>query len=143
MPTIIAYHPTGFEIRFDVESGGVDALLTKLEKYRYRPSREIQLTPEGTPICPRHGVPMTKREKQGDVWYSHKVADPVTGQTFYCRGYPGPSSPGYMIAPSPPAPAAPGQTAQSNRQMNGRSVPTTTGHQPTRPPDPVNTELFG
>lgn len=54
-----------------------------------------QWTPEGLPICPGHGEVMPKREKQGDVWFSHKVIDPDTGEVSYCRGYPG--SPGWGI----------------------------------------------
>ena len=102
MPTIIAYHPAGFEVRFEVELKEISEMVLKLEKRRYRPSREVQMTPDGLPICPRHGVPMTERKKQGDIWFSHKVVDPVSGETYYCRGYPGPSSPGYEINPTPP-----------------------------------------
>ncbi|HEX6293403.1 MAG TPA: hypothetical protein VFZ66_29750 [Herpetosiphonaceae bacterium] len=50
-------------------------------------------TPEGLPICPKHGVPMKKREKQGDVWHSHSVGE--RGEDLYCRGYPGKESPGW------------------------------------------------
>jgi len=52
-------------------------------------------TPEGLPICPKHGVVMKKREKQGDVWFSHGVE--VSGKTLYCRGYAGKSSPGWDV----------------------------------------------
>jgi hypothetical protein len=55
-----------------------------------------QTTPDGLPVCPRHGVPMRRREKQGDEWHSHKVIDPH-GQELYCRGYDGPDSPGYRV----------------------------------------------
>lgn len=44
-----------------------------------------QRTPEGLPICPKHGVVMQKREKQGDTWYSHKIETPEGD--CYCRGY--------------------------------------------------------
>jgi hypothetical protein len=37
---------------------------------------------------------MTKREKQGDEWYSHQVTT-VDGEILYCRGYPDKNSPGY------------------------------------------------
>jgi hypothetical protein len=57
---------------------------------------EFDRTPEGLPICPRHGVPMKVREKQGDTWHSHKVTT-AGGEELFCRGYPGPSSPGYYV----------------------------------------------
>lgn len=72
-------------------------MIQKLEKRRYRPSRELTYTAEGLPFCPRHGAPMSKREKQGDSWYSHKLTDPETGQLVYCRGYASASSPGFAI----------------------------------------------
>jgi hypothetical protein len=52
-----------------------------------------QTTPEGLPICPKHHVPMRRREKQGDVWYSHNVGS--DGEEVYCRGYPSKESPGW------------------------------------------------
>ena len=63
MPTIIAFHPSGFEIRFDVDLGGVADMVRRLEQRRYRPSRELAYTAEGLPICPRHGVPMQKAKQ--------------------------------------------------------------------------------
>lgn len=60
-------------------------------------SSAYQWTPEGLPICPRHGEAMAKREKQGDIWYSHKVIDPDTGEVHFCKGYASPSSPGWSI----------------------------------------------
>jgi hypothetical protein len=100
MPTIIAIHPSGFEVRFEVELGEINNLVHQLQKRRYRPSRELAYTAEGLPLCPRHGVPMQKREKQGDTWFSHKVTEPETGQVVYCRGYAGPSSPGFEVLPA-------------------------------------------
>lgn len=55
--------------------------------------REWRTLPDGTPICPKHGVPMRKREKQGDEWYSHSVE--VGGRACYCKGYAGKDSPGW------------------------------------------------
>ncbi len=53
-----------------------------------------QTTPTGDPICPKHGMVMRKRERQGDVWFSHNVA--AEGEPdCYCRGYPGKDSPGW------------------------------------------------
>lgn len=69
-------------------------------------SSSYQWTPEGLPICPKHGEVMAKREKQGDIWYSHKVIDEATGEVHYCKGYPGNSSPGWDVGGNkPPAPA--------------------------------------
>ena len=36
------------------------------------------LTPEGLPICPKHGVPMKECSKQGDAWHSHNVEPRTT-----------------------------------------------------------------
>jgi hypothetical protein len=52
-------------------------------------------TPEGLPICPKHGEVMQKREKQGDIWYSHRIIDTDTGEELYCRGYASKSGPGW------------------------------------------------
>lgn len=57
-------------------------------------------TADGAPICPRHGVAMRLREKQGDTWYSHSIKRP-NGEVCHCRGFPGPHSPGYEIEPNP------------------------------------------
>ena len=62
-----------------------------IEPVRAAPRWET--TAEGLPICPKHGVPMRRREKQGDVWHSHNVGEP--GEEVYCRGYPGKDSPGW------------------------------------------------
>jgi hypothetical protein len=94
MITIIAYHPEGFEIRF--EQPDLDKLQTSVDwlvKKGYRPQLGFQYTPEGLPICPRHGLPMTKREKQGDTWYSHNVGNEDNPR--WCRGYAHNSSPGW------------------------------------------------
>ncbi len=37
-------------------------------------------------ICPVHSVAMQRREKNGDVWYSHKAVNPETGSEYWCRG---------------------------------------------------------
>ena len=43
--------------------------------------------PAGAPLCSKHGgIPMVKREKQGDEWYSHRVIT-ASGEERYCRGY--------------------------------------------------------
>ena len=122
MPTIIAFHPSGFEIRFDVTLDDIPSMITKLSKRHYQPSRAIVYTADGLPLCPKHGVPMQKREKQGDTWYSHKLADPLTGEVTYCRGYAGPSSLGYAIEPDSPAPASVGN-GRSTTKPNGQAQP--------------------
>lgn len=54
-------------------------------------------TPEGLPICERHQATMDRREKQKDVWHSHKLID-GSGAEVYCRGYADQKlSPGYFI----------------------------------------------
>lgn len=57
---------------------------------------EWSRTADGEPICPVHRTVMRKRDKQGDVWHSHGVTAP-DGRKLYCRGYPGPDSPGYHL----------------------------------------------
>lgn len=56
-------------------------------------ARSWQTLPDGTPICPKHNVPMRKREKQGDEWYSHSVDH--DGKACFCKGYAGKDSPGW------------------------------------------------
>lgn len=72
-------------------------------------------TPDGRYICPKHESVMTKREKQGDVWHSHKVIDPLTGdealgrdgKPLYCRGYACKSGAGYWHGSTATAVAVP------------------------------------
>lgn len=40
MLTIVAYHPTGYEVRIEVESEKLDATIRWLEKHNYRPVRD-------------------------------------------------------------------------------------------------------
>ena len=139
MPTIIAFHPTGFEVRFDVDLGGIADMVRRLEQRHYRPRRELSYTAEGLPFCPRHGVPMQKREKQGDLWFSHKVTDPTSGEVSYCRGYASPSSPGFDIVTDVPIKAS--QLAENNGNGNGRSpIKMSNGELDV---DKLNQELFG
>lgn len=57
-------------------------------------ARDWRTLPDGTPICPKHNVPMRKREKQGDEWYSHSTE--INGKQCYCKGYAGKEdSPGW------------------------------------------------
>jgi hypothetical protein len=66
-----------------------------------RTSVTFEVTPDGLPICPRHRVPMRKREKQGDEWHSHKVVDDQ-GEEVWCKGYDAPDSPGWRVPPAKP-----------------------------------------
>jgi len=95
MPTIHAVHPSGFTITFDdVDRHKLDEAIVWLQEHGYRPAitgDQWQRTPTGEPICTRHGVVMARRERQGDVWHSHKVIDQRTGEELYCRGYPHPT----------------------------------------------------
>ena len=139
MSTIIAFHPAGFEVRFDVDLGGIADMVRRLEQRHYRPSRELSYTAEGLPICPRHGVPMQKREKQGDFWFSHKVTDPMSDEVSYCRGYASPSSPGFDIVTDVPIKAS--QLAENNGNGNGRSpIKMSNGELDV---DKLNQDLFG
>jgi len=99
--TIAAIHPSGFEVCLQVSSlEALEAIIDDLLKRGYRPARTgdiWQRTPEGLPMCPKHKVPMPTREKQGDTWYSHRVINSGTGEELYCRGYKGPSSPGWEL----------------------------------------------
>ena len=95
--TIIAFHPTGYELHIPVTFEELPATMRRLAARGYTPSRESVLTAEGLPICPRHGVPMQQRNRNGDLWFSHKMVHPETGETVYCRGYASTSSPGYDI----------------------------------------------
>ena len=66
--TLIAFHPTGYELHIPVTFEELPATMRRLAARGYTPSREPVLTAEGLPICPRHGVPMKQRSKQGDLW---------------------------------------------------------------------------
>jgi hypothetical protein len=51
---------------------------------------------DGTPMCPKHMVPMRLRERQGDKWWSHKVTN-GNGDELYCKGYKAKDSLGYDV----------------------------------------------
>jgi hypothetical protein len=137
--TIIAFHPTGYELHIPVTFEELPATMRRLAARGYTPSREPVLTAEGLPICPRHGVPMQQRNRNGDLWFSHKMVHPETGETVYCRGYASASSPGYDIllppttqandrseeTPSEPAANISPDQVTANKQValtnNGRS----------------------
>jgi hypothetical protein len=96
MPIIYARHSAGFLIKLDdVPRNQIDEAVTWLVQHGYRPDLPGDgwaRTPDGLPICPRHGVAMAKREKQSDTWFSHRVVHPETAQELFCRGYAHPTS---------------------------------------------------
>lgn len=87
-----AIHPSGFPIDIEIEPGEqekVDAIVERLCRQGYRaPMSTWPTGPDGAPLCLKHGgVLMSKRSKQGDEWYSHRIVAP-TGEELYCRGAP-------------------------------------------------------
>jgi hypothetical protein len=81
-------------VTFEAPVDAIDKMVDWLDAHRYAPDLPgdgWRRTPDGDPICPRHGVAMASREKQGSVWHSHKIIA-NTGEELYCRGYPNPSS---------------------------------------------------
>ncbi|MCB8973857.1 MAG: hypothetical protein H6654_09885 [Ardenticatenaceae bacterium] len=166
--TLIAFHPTGYELHIPVTFEELPTTMRRLAARGYTPSREPVLTAEGLPICPRHGVPMKQRSKQGDLWFSHKLTHPETGETMYCRGYAGASSPGYdLLLPTAVPPESPEKPAaqhtavsKANGHPNNQQTPTTGkpihhsgyGRSPNQPPmttaapqqdAALNSALFG
>ncbi len=129
--TLIAFHPTGYELHIPVAFEELPATMRRLAARGYTPSREPVLTAEGLPICPRHGVPMQQRNKQNDVWYSHKMVHPETGETVYCRGYASASSPGYDILLPTAVPAEDTVQLDANRPPAGDKP---SAQPPTRQP---------
>ncbi len=125
--TIIAFHPTGYELHIPVTFDELPATMRRLAARGYTPSREPVLTAEGLPICPRHGVPMQQRSKQGDLWFSHKLTHPETGETMYCRGYAGASSPGYDILLPIPAAANDQEASHASGPARAGSTPEVSG----------------
>ena len=70
-------HPSGWPITFEIEPADpkLHNLIKKLYTLGFRPDiagDTWMRTPEGLPICPKHGEVMSKREMQGDTWYSKK-----------------------------------------------------------------------
>lgn len=100
--SVSAVHPTGFLVRMQFTSEeDLDTTIADLLQRGYRPTAGAgdgwQRTAEGTPLCPKHKVPMRLRQKQGDEWWSHQVVDARTGEELFCRGYHGPQSPGWVV----------------------------------------------
>lgn len=95
----IAFVLKGYPVaaRFTGTAAQLDATIARLQGLGAvpppQPPQQWSSTPDGLPICPKHGTPMRKRERQGDTWYSHNMG--ADGEDCYCRGYPGKDSPGY------------------------------------------------
>jgi hypothetical protein len=102
---IHAIHPSGFPIDIEIEPGEqekVDAIVERLCRQGYRaPMSTWPTGPDGAPLCFKHGgIPMSKREKQGDSWFSHRVIT-ASGEERYCRGYAtGRADDGFACEPS-------------------------------------------
>lgn len=105
--TIDAISPLGFPVHLtfaDLKLTDLAEHIAALAKLGYTPPTQApaaaplatgwQSLPDGTPICPKHQIPMRKRTKQGDEWYSHQVKDRNNNEV-YCKGYKGKDSPGY------------------------------------------------
>jgi hypothetical protein len=90
--TIHAVHARGFPVEIELdhdEQEKVDTIMDRLCRSGYRPPEAVWPTgPDGAPLCMKHGgVIMSKRSKQGDEWWSHRVVTPG-GEELYCRGVP-------------------------------------------------------
>lgn len=76
----------------------VVASLRQVRQYGLRPLNPPEpfvVFPDGTAWCPRHNALMTRREKQGDTWYSHNCG--TEESPVWCKGRPGKDSPGWEV----------------------------------------------
>ncbi len=110
-----------FTTEFDTYGEMLDCLPNieaQLANAGYLPTGEAPHSPEGLPLCVKHGEVMREREKQGDTWYSHSVIDPNTGEKVFCKGRPGKDSPGWYTtdARKPETPKASGSGSQGGGQ---------------------------
>ena len=90
--TIHTIHRGGYPVDIELEPAEgekIDTIIERLMAQGYRaPSSSWPTGPDGAPLCLKHGgVIMTRREKQGDQWWSHRVVTPG-GEELYCRGVP-------------------------------------------------------
>lgn len=115
--TIHAKSPDGFHVVLSVASmDDCGGMIKQLLRAGYEPwpsaaegsAAAWPTAPDGqTPMCPKHRMPLRRREKQGDSWLSHAVQRGE--QTLYCRGHPyGPhESDGFFVdLPTGTAPPA-------------------------------------
>ena len=87
-------HPSGVDVWLDFASLDVtDSMIKRMLASGYRPvsngaggsNGECPKGPDGSPLCLKHNPVMEKRERQGDMWFSHKVTHPKTGAELFCR----------------------------------------------------------
>lgn len=88
----------GQAIRVSLRCPAMDlaAALRYLAKHGIEPERaplQFEWTAEGLPLCPKHGVPMAKRERFGKEWYAHNAG--TKERPAWCRGFPDPRTTGY------------------------------------------------
>lgn len=94
-----AIHPSGFQVTLTIEDlekldGTIDWLLAR--GYRPTTTDAWQRTPTEEPLCPKHRVVMSLRQRQGDEWYSHRVQG--DGTERWCRGCPtGKADDGFVV----------------------------------------------
>lgn len=93
--TVEAFHKTGYRVTFATTAAKVEGVVAWLQRRSFAAERSARYAPDGSPICSKHGVPMRKREKQGDVWYSHNMG--TAEQPVYCKGCAGKDSPGWEM----------------------------------------------
>lgn len=105
--TVDAVSPAGFPVHLafsDLTIEQFEQKIAKLQEIGYTapamatPAADPtgwRTLPDGTPLCPKHNVPMRKRERQGDAWWSHNAGS--KDAPLYCKGYAGPDSPGYEV----------------------------------------------
>lgn len=96
--------PAGYKVAFEVEAEqGLEAVLSRLADVElvlseagYAPTGELPRTPDGLPICRKHGMVMKLRQRQGDEWFSHAVVM-GDGRELWCKGRAGADSPGWEV----------------------------------------------
>ena len=92
------YHERHIRVRFRARPAQIPSVIRRLAELGMEPERaplRWDLTAEGMPICPRHRVPMKKRERFGSEWYAHNAG--TKEHPAWCRGFPSPHSLGYDV----------------------------------------------
>ena len=105
------------EVEFEVgpDESGDDALVELYKQDGFLPRIEFDRDGDGSPICPKHRVPMRRREQHGDQWHSHILVDFEGKRELWCRGFPGPLSAGFDAGTRykvPPSGYKPGDAAK-------------------------------
>ena len=97
-----AVSPRGFSMQFTVRDCEATRFMSRLNSLEcwlvdngWQPAAAAPASPSpannghaedsSAKICPIHGAKMTRREKAGDTWYSHKAYRP-DGTEYWCRG---------------------------------------------------------